>query len=364
MSASILELRPEFVWGLFTRGLGLILLISFASLIGQVKLGAGRAGGLPVAIRLAKMRRDFPTWRRFYYFPTLLWLNDSDAMLQLLAAVGIASSAYVVYGGPYSFAALVSCYVAYLSLDMAVGLIFPWDSLLFEATVLGLFLPATHSLPDVSSVSAPAPALTWVYRLLLFRVMFGFGKQKFIGSTSKDLAYLKGFLIAQPLPSPLGWYAHKLPTILLKPLVLFMFFAEIPAPFLGMIPGWPSVVSAASTVFLMIGIQAMGSFGYFSLLTIVACIPLFDNVTPMKLHLGELFATGAPIFTNAFLVFHTLSACVAFLFNSWIGQSWHLWSAWYRLPRIWQLPFDFFGRSTPSAGCTRTACFRRTRRPA
>ena len=49
--------------------------------------------------------------------------------------------------------------------------------------------------------------------------MFGFGKQKFLGSTNKDLAYLKGFLVSQPLPSPLGWYAQKLPVALLRPLV-------------------------------------------------------------------------------------------------------------------------------------------------
>ena len=67
--------------------------------------------------------------------------------------------------------------------------------------------------------------------------MFGFGKQKFLGSTNKDLAYLKGFLISQPLPSPLGWYAQKLPVALLKPAVLFMFLAEIPVPFFALFPG-------------------------------------------------------------------------------------------------------------------------------
>jgi hypothetical protein len=91
---------------------------------------------------------------------------------------------------------LIVCYVAYLSLDMAIGLIFPWDCLLFEATVLSLFLPATYALPELRAVGVPAASLTWVYRLLVFRVMFCFGKQKFLGSTSKDLAYLKGFLVS------------------------------------------------------------------------------------------------------------------------------------------------------------------------
>lgn len=341
MTSYLPPLPPELVWGLFTRGIGLVFLISFASLIGQVVRNAGRRGGAPIAERLAKMREDFPTWRRFYYFPTLVWLNDSDAMLRGLTWFGLGSACMVVYGGPFSFWGLLGCYVAYLSLDMCSGLIFPWDSLLFESTVLSLFLPATHALPSLTAVSAPAPALTWAYRLLLFRVMFGFGKQKFLGAKSKDLSYLKGFLVTQPLPSPLGWYMQKLPTTLLKGAVLFMFLVEIPVPFLAFFPGDASIVCAAATVSLMIGIQLMGSFGYFSLLTIVSCIPLLDVTTPRELHLTALFAPGAPVITNAYVVVHTLCAGFAFLFNSWVGQSYHQWAFWYQLPKAIQPFFGF-----------------------
>src|ERR1041385_9128139 len=300
--------NPLLVWGLFTRGLGLVYLISFASLSFQVRFNAGREGGLPVYRRFARIRKDFPTWRRFYYFPTLLWLSDSDAMLQALAVSGLGAAALVVYGGPLSFWALLICYVCYLSLDIAIALIFPWDSLLFECTVLSLFLPATQTLPNLDAIAAPAPALAWAFRLLIFRLMFGFGKQKFIGSRSKDLAYLKGFLIAQPLPSRIGWYFQKLPTFVLKGAVLFMFFTEVPAPFFAFFPGVPSIVFAVAAIFLMIGIPAMGSFGYFSVATIVLAIPLFDNATPRALHLGTLFAPGAPVVVNAFVVLHTICA--------------------------------------------------------
>ncbi|MFI5307886.1 MAG: lipase maturation factor family protein [Polyangiales bacterium] len=341
MSESSQFISPELVWGLFSRGLGLVYLISFTSLAGQMVRGAGRDGGLPISLRLRKIKQDFPTWRRIYYFPTLLWLSDSDAMLRALTLGGLGGAALLVYGGPFGFYGLLTCYLCYLSLDMAIGLIFPWDALLFEATVLGLFLPETHALPELSAVTTAAPALAWAYRLLLFCVMFGFGKQKFMGATIKDLAYLKGFLINQPLVSPLGWYVQKLPTVMLKPLVVFMFFAEVPAPCFAFFPGKLSLVFAACTVFLMIGIQAMGSFGYFSILTIVGCLPLLDNVTPGQLRLSELFAPGAPMLTNAFVLVHTFCVCLAFPFNSWVAQSWHLWSFWYRLPRVLQLPFDF-----------------------
>jgi hypothetical protein len=332
------SLAPELVWGLYERGLGLVFLISFASLSGQVVRSAGRGGGFPIGKRLVHIAEDFPGIRRIFYFPTLLWLSSSDAMLRLLTFTGLAGACAAIYGGPFSHYGIVSCYVSYLSLDMAIGLIFPWDCLLFESAFLSLFLPETLALPDLSAVAAPAPALTWAFRLLLFRVMFGFGKQKFLGSTSKDLAYLKGFLVSQPLPSPFGWYAQKLPVALLRPLVLFMFLVEIPIPFFALIPGPLSIICAVTTVFLMIGIQAMGSFGYFSLLTIAGSIPLLDNVTPAELRLPELFSAGAPIVVNTVVVVHTLASGITFLFNSWLAQSWHLWAVWYRLPSYLSFP--------------------------
>ena len=337
------SLPPELVWGLFQRSLGVIFLISFLSLSGQtVPLAGSNSGIAVISRRLAKIREDFPTWRRFLYFPTLLWTNSSDGMLRALPLIGATAAVGVIYGGPLGWECLLVCYVCYLALDLAVALIFPWDCLLFEATLLALFLPETLALPNLEAVSAPAPALTWAYRLLLFRVMFGFGKQKFVGSRPIDLAYLKGFLTNQPLLSPLGWYAQKLPTSLLKTGVIFMFFAEIPAPFFAFFPGPLSVIFAATTVFLMIGIQAMGSFGYFSLITIFCCLPLLDNQTPRELDLLNLFAAGQPILANAYVLLHTFGASVVFIFNSWLGQSWSLWAFWYQLPRWFLAPLDFF----------------------
>ncbi len=346
MLESLVPLTPTEVWGLFVRGLGLTFLVSFASLAGQIVRGAGARGGMPIGRRLAKTAEDFPSWRRALYFPTLLWLSSSDAMLRALTWIGLIASCVVIYGGPWSPYAIGVCYVCYLSLDMAIGLIFPWDCLLFESTLLALFVPATLPLPAIAAVGTPAPLIAWAFRLLLFRVMFGFGKQKFVGATSKDRAYLKGFLVAQPLPSPLGYYAQKLPAWALAPGVWFMFLVEIPFAVCALIPGDLSIVCAITTVFLMIGIQVMGSFGYFSMLTIVGCLPLLDQETARALDfssvLTSLQTVDAHFAANAYVLIHTASALFAFPFNSWVGQSWHLWSSWYRLPKLAQLPFAFF----------------------
>jgi len=337
LSVEATLLDPLLVWGLFQRGLGLVHVVSFLSLSMQVLPYAGERGALPVRRVLERIARDFPGPRRFLYFPTLLWLDPSDRMLRGLTLLGALSGAALVVGGPLAPAALLTCYLCQLSLDLALALIFPWDCLLFECTLLGLFLPATRALPELGAAALPAPAIAWAYRLLLFRVMFGFGKQKFVGARKRDSAYLRGFLVNQPLPSKLAWYAQKLPLPLLSAAVWFMFVVEVPAPFLALWPGVPSLVCAALTALLMIGIQALGTFGYFSLISLVLCLPLLDGTTPLAFSLAAAFTDPALAAATAFVALHTLGALAALPFNSWLGQSWHSWAYWYQLPR-WVQP--------------------------
>jgi hypothetical protein len=171
--------------------------------------------------------------------------------------------------------------------------------------------------------------------------MFGFGKQKFLGSRRQDAAYLQGFLINQPLLSPGGWYGQKLPLFLLKLGLYFMFIVEIPAPFFAFFPGRLSVLCALLTTALMLGIQVTGNFGYFSLLTIVETIALLDNQTPREFHLLHMFGAGQPLLVNAFVAIHTLSAIATLPFNSWLAQAWHQWAFWYQMPRWVQIPLGF-----------------------
>ena len=327
---------PELVWGLFSRGLGSVFLCAFLSLAVQITAEAGQSAGVPVARKLACIARDFPGWRRFTYFPTLLWLNASDAALRALTWGGIAAAALVIYGGVLSRWSLLACYVCYLSLDVAIGLIFPWECLLFEAAVFALFLPPTHALPDLRALAAPAPALAWAYRLLLFRVMLGFGKQKFLGSRLKDLVYLKSFLINQPLPSPLGWYAQKLPAWLLRFPLLYMLLVEVVVPFFVFFAGRLSVIAALATASLQIGIQLAGNFSFFNWLTLVLCVPLLDNVTPVHLQLAALGSAGAPRLITLFVLVHTACSLLVLPLNSWVAQTWMQWAGWYRQPRVLQ----------------------------
>jgi hypothetical protein len=323
-------LPPELVWGVFTRLLGVVYLIAFGSLFGQLTTLVGEQGVMPVRLKLAAIRRDFPGIRRFVYFPTLLWISSSDRALRALVVTGFFSGLLVLWGGPFGFWGFLAGYVIYLSFDIALKLSFPWECVFFETAFFGLFLPELLPLPDLSAAATPDPAIAWAYRLLLFRVVCGFGKFKFIGSSRLDFTYLKGFLINQPLPTVIAWYAHRLPLWMLRLGLLSLFWVEIPGAMLTLVPNVLGLVGGAGIVGLMVIINLSGNFGYFNWIVAALCVPLLDMSTPR-----EVLSNPGSLVATLFVGAHTLAALLYFPFNSYVSQSWHRWPLWLKLRPPW-----------------------------
>lgn len=334
--------RPELVWGLVSRGVGLVFFVSFVSLGQQILLLAGKRGITPIADALDAIRRDFAAPARFFYFPTPLWLNSSDAALEAAVTLGVAGAVAIVVGGPYAPWAFLACYLAYLALDRPATLIYPWDCMLFEAGFWGMFLPATRMLPDVDVVHAPDPAVAWVFRLLVFRVMFGFGKHKFLGTRREDHGFLRGFLVNQPLPTVVGWLSQKLPMSLLKLGLVGMFLVEIPVPLAVFFPGPLSTLAAALIIGLMVAIWATGNFGYFNLAMIVTALSWLDNRTALALSLPAFFSREGPLGLHSLVALHCFLAALAFPFNTFCAHVWMMWSPWTRVrPQLLVWPIAF-----------------------
>jgi hypothetical protein len=317
-------LPTELVWGIFTRLLGVIYLIAFGSLFGQITTLVGERGIMPVEHKLRAMRRDFPGIRRFLFFPTLLWVAHSDRALRALVG----------------FWGFVVGYLVYLSFDVALKLSFPWECVFFEVSVFGMFLPGTLPLPELASTTAPAPAIAWAFRLLLFRVVCGFGKFKFIGSSRLDQLYLKGFLVNQPLPTIVAWYAHRLPLWVLRLGLVSLFWVEIPGAILTLFPNVLGLIGGAGILGLMFVINLSGNFGYFNWIVAALCVPLLDMTTPRA-----LFSDTSAPFTTGFVAAHTLAALLYFPFNSYVSQSWHRWPLWIKLRPAWLFAFTHLLRA-------------------
>lgn len=266
---------PALVWGLVPRFVGVIYLLAFAGLLPQVRGLVGSRGIAPVREQLAAAREHFPGPGRFLRWPTLFWINASDAAVRLVPLAGIAAALLAIHGGPSTTAALVACYVLLLSLDVA-GVIFPWDCMALEAGVLALFLPAPPALPEVATTVLPEPIVAFVWRLFLVRVMWGFARVKFVGTKPGDSIYLKGFFGAMPLVTPVGHWCYRLPDPVLRAMYGCMWFAEVVCPGLTLFGGAPRVIGALGLMGLMAGIAATGNWGWFNLGYAALCVVFLD----------------------------------------------------------------------------------------
>lgn len=85
------------------------------------------------------------------------------------------------------------------------------------------------------------------------------GKNKFWGPWDQHMAYLKWYMVWQPLPTPLARWIFFFPEWIHKVALIAMFLAEIVLPFWYFLDDGPRVVSAVVTVLLQIGIWATGA---------------------------------------------------------------------------------------------------------
>ena len=349
MFFSLQRIDPLVIWGLFPRLLGFVYLIAIASLYNQVLVFAGSKGIQPFHLQLKKIKKDYPGIRRFFYFPTIFWFNASDRFLKMLVVLGSLSACWAIYGGPYAFFALFFCWMTYLSFDHCIELTFPWDCFLLEAGFLALFLPAIHSLPQIQAVAEPLPVISWAYRWLIFRLMFGFGKFKFFKINPKEHVYLHGFMINQPLPSKIGWLATRLPMWILKLSLLFMFIAEIIAPFLIFVPGISRFMAGVLIVALMIGIQLCGNFGFFNLISISACVILLDTQsTVFDMGFQEIFSSGQNIVTYLTVLIIFVGSILYLPFNNWCTRTCFSWVFFQKIRSGFLKPlFSFYRALAP-----------------
>ena len=293
------------VWGAYTRSLGLVFTVSLAGLAWNALPLAGRRGLTPARDAFAARWRDFGA-RALWWWPSLFWLTGtSDAAVVGLPLVG-AAAGLAAAAGWHSQVSLALAWAALLSVDAgSQPAIYPWDTLLLEAGFLGLFLPALPLLVQgggvhVAGAALPPPVLAWALRWLLARVLLGFGKLKFQSAQWRDRAYIKPFLISQPIPTLTGYAVYQLlPDFAFPALLAGMWVVEIPLPLVALATtGATRALVALAVVGLMGGIQLTGNYGYFNVVTAVSALPLLDHASALTLSggwAGNLLPPGSAL---------------------------------------------------------------------
>lgn len=293
---------------LYLRFLGIIYLIAFSSTAVQIKGLVGEQGIIPAHVFLDKVAQQVgPT--HLWSFPTIFWLGCTDFDLTLVCWSGVALAVLVVLGIATQ-PALAILWFLYLSV-LAVGgdfLSYQWDVLLLEAGFLSIFF-ADSSLFDAPwrvsrfcrPQTKPSRLILWLLRLLLFKLMFLSGVVKISSGdpTWHDLTALTYHYWTQPLPTPLAWFADKLPEWIQKCSVAVMFAIELGSPFLIFGPGKSRYLAAFCITFLQVLIALTGNYTFFNFLTICLCLTLLDDSLLKRILPARLVSAVAERVSNA-----------------------------------------------------------------
>jgi lipase maturation factor 1 len=277
---------------LYLRLLGLVYFTAFHSFSGQIIGLNGDKGILPASALMHQISDSYGSMACLA-FPTVTWINCSDAFLFGITVCGVILSLLVILGIATAPSVMILG-ILYLSLDTICGEFsgFQSDGLLVEASALTLFLvpwnllePHWRGPSRLTRQTPPAPASIWLLRFLLFRLMFASGVVKLLSGdpTWANLTAMSYHYETQPIPTLLAWYAAHLPLWVHKTAVVFTFICELGAPCLIFAPRLFRFAAAATIVALQAMIALTGNYTFLNYLTIVLCVPLLDDQLLIRL---------------------------------------------------------------------------------
>jgi hypothetical protein len=205
--------------------------------------------------------------------------------LSVLAFTALPARAGSVANG-IVWAALWLLYLSFVNVGQTFYS-FGWETLLLEAGFLTIF--------SGGLATEPSRILMFLYRWVLFRLMFGAGLIKLRGDPCwRDLTCLEYYFETQPMPNPLSWYFHWLPHSVLHGGVVVNHIVEIAVPFGYFGPQPIAAAAGLITILFQLTLIVSGNLSWLNWLTIVLAIPTLDDrwlawlpaAPPLLLHEG------------------------------------------------------------------------------
>ncbi|HEX9078239.1 MAG TPA: lipase maturation factor family protein [Desulfuromonadaceae bacterium] len=274
------------------RGIGVVYLIAFGVAVNQFRPLCGEKGLLPVGQLLGRTS--------FSESPSIFFLFPHDSAFAACGWLGIGLSLLAVTGTSERFGDLVSMavwallwllYLSFVNIGQTFYA-FGWESLLLESGFLAIFLGSAQSEPN--------GIMIWLFRWLLFRVIFGAGLIKLRGDPCwRDLTCLDYHFETQPMPNPLSWYFHWLPDWVHKGGVLFNHLTELAAPAAFFAPQPFSAMAGGLTILFQGSLMVSGNFSWLNLLTLIIAFSTFNDA-----QLARVIPIGIPALAPE-AAFHT-----------------------------------------------------------
>ncbi len=254
---------------LLERGLGVICLIAFIVALNQFRPLLGERGLLPVPNFVRQVPfRDSPSV--FYLFPNdTAFLIGSWAGIVLSCLVISGVSARYTWLSVSTWALIYLLYLSFVNVGQTFYA-FGWESILLEACFFAIFLGGAKVVPQQIPI--------WLFRWLLFRIMFGAGLIKLRGDPCwRDLTCLTYYYETQPMPNPLSWFCHWGPAWLGKAGVLFNHFSELIVPFTYFLPQPIAGIGGLITIVFQLSIIMSGNLSWLNWLTLILAFSTLDG---------------------------------------------------------------------------------------
>ena len=254
---------------LFEKGVAITYLIAFLGVVNQFVPLLGERGLLPVP--------DFVRRVSFREAPSLFLFLPKDRAFRVAGWTGVALSCLALSGvadryfwsSALVWAALWVLYISFVNVGQT-WYAFGWESILLETGFFTIFAGASGTSPQLLMI--------WIWRWILFRVMFGAGLIKLRADPCwKELTCLDFYFETQPIPNSLSWWFHWLPSWMHKTGVLYNHLVEIVVPFFYFAPQPAATVAGLLTIGFQGVLMLSGNLSWLNFITIVLAIPTLDG---------------------------------------------------------------------------------------
>ncbi|HKE09013.1 MAG TPA: lipase maturation factor family protein [Candidatus Acidoferrum sp.] len=265
---------------LFLRALGFIYFSAFYSLVFQIRGLLGPNGLLPAGTYLQKIADLVGPSARYWYAPTLLWLDSSNHALMALCWIGMIAS-LLLFLNLWPRATLVICFVLFLSFVTAAQDFsgYQSDGMLLAAGFISFFFVPDGLRPGWGSSAPPSRASIWLLRLLWFSIYFESGFAKYFGGDPswRDLTAMDEYYQNGPLPTWLGWYAQQLPHRFHAATALLTLLVELVLVWMVFLPRRFRITCFCVVTSLQIGIILTANYAFLNYLVLSLGFLLLDD---------------------------------------------------------------------------------------
>ena len=265
---------------LFLRALGLIFFSAFYSLARQVHGLIGAQGVLPAREYFSHVASAIGGPARFWYVPSLFWLNVSDTALTIGVAAGIVCSLLLV-ANIYPRVAVALSTVIFLSFITALQDFSSYqsDGMLLEAGFISIFFAPSGARPGLGAHDEPSRASLFMLRWEWFRIYFESGLVKLLSGDRhwRDFTAMDEYYQNGPLPAWPGWYIQHLPHWYHAATVAITLIIELVIVWAVFLPRRIRLACFVIVTGLQIGIIATANYAFLNYLVLVLGVLLLDD---------------------------------------------------------------------------------------